>query len=80
MAVRLTETAINRAIREVAERVKELRDLRNGPERNSERTRKLEEEVDQYRSSALAAWHVRSCVAGEVRPDERAHAGRLVAS
>jgi K(+)-stimulated pyrophosphate-energized sodium pump len=40
----------------VAERVKELRDLRNGPERNSEKTRKLEEEVDHYRAAALAAW------------------------
>ena len=40
----------------VAERVKELRDLRNGPERNSEPARKLEEDVDQYRAAALTAW------------------------
>jgi K(+)-stimulated pyrophosphate-energized sodium pump len=40
----------------LAERVKELRELRNGPDRNSEQARKLEEEVDQFRSAALAAW------------------------
>ena len=39
-----------------------------------------EAEVRTRIGRALAAWHVRSCVAGEVRPDERAHAGRLVAS
>jgi K(+)-stimulated pyrophosphate-energized sodium pump len=40
----------------VAERVKELRELRNGPGRNSEQARKLEEEVDGYRTAALTAW------------------------
>jgi K(+)-stimulated pyrophosphate-energized sodium pump len=40
----------------VAEQVKELRERRNGPQRNAEETRKLEDKVDQYRSAALAAW------------------------
>ncbi|MBN9117681.1 MAG: sodium/proton-translocating pyrophosphatase [Planctomycetes bacterium] len=40
----------------VAERVKQLRDLRNGPERNDEKTLRLEEEVDRFRADALAAW------------------------
>ena len=39
-----------------------------------------EAEVRTRIGRALAAWDVRSCVAGEVRPDERAHVGRLVAS
>ena len=39
-----------------------------------------EGEVRTRIGRALAAWEVRSCAAGEVRPDERAHAGRLVAS
>jgi hypothetical protein len=39
-----------------------------------------EAEVRTRIGRALAAWDVRSCVAGEVRPDEWAHAGRLVAS
>jgi K(+)-stimulated pyrophosphate-energized sodium pump len=42
--------------RKMAERVKELRDLRSGPERNAESTLKLEAEVDKYRTAALAAW------------------------
>ena len=36
--------------------VKELRELRNGPERNAENAPKLEEEVDKWRADALAAW------------------------
>ena len=40
----------------VTQKVKELRELRQGPERNSERAAKLEEEVDGYRARALAAW------------------------
>src|SRR5579883_129178 len=40
----------------VAERMKEVRALRNGPERNSETTLKLEEELEKYRADALAAW------------------------
>ena len=40
----------------VAVRVKELRDLRNGPDRNSPNTLKLEEEIDGYRAAALTAW------------------------
>lgn len=44
----------------VAERVKELRELRNGPERNAEKTLKLEEEIDKYRADALAAWRALS--------------------
>ena len=39
-----------------------------------------EVEVRARIGRALAAWDVRSCVAGEVRPDERAHAGRLMVS
>jgi hypothetical protein len=39
-----------------------------------------EAEVRTRIGRALGAWDVRSCAAGEVRPDERAHAGRLVAS
>ncbi len=40
----------------VSEQVRKLRDLRNGPERNSENTIKLEEKVDKYRVDALTAW------------------------
>jgi K(+)-stimulated pyrophosphate-energized sodium pump len=40
----------------VAERVKDLRELRNGPERNAEGTLRQEAEVDGYRAAALAAW------------------------
>jgi K(+)-stimulated pyrophosphate-energized sodium pump len=40
----------------MASRVKELRELRNGPQRNAEVTVKLEAEVEQYREQALAAW------------------------
>jgi hypothetical protein len=39
-----------------------------------------EAEVRTRIGRALAAWDVRSCVAGDVRPDERAHAGRLLVS
>jgi hypothetical protein len=39
-----------------------------------------EAEVRERIGRALAAWDVRSCVAGEVRPDERDHAGRLMVS
>ncbi len=41
----------------MASRVKELRDLRNGPQRNAATTVKLEAEVEHYREAALAAWH-----------------------
>jgi K(+)-stimulated pyrophosphate-energized sodium pump len=40
----------------VADEVKKLRELRNGPERNAEKTQRLEEKVDQWRVDALAAW------------------------
>jgi K(+)-stimulated pyrophosphate-energized sodium pump len=40
----------------VSAKVKELRALRNGPDRNSEKANKLEEEVDARRAEALAAW------------------------
>jgi len=39
-----------------------------------------EAEVRTRIGRALAAWQVRRSAAGAVRPDERAHAGRLVAS
>ena len=39
-----------------------------------------EAEVRTRIGRALAAWEVRSSAAGVVRQDERAHAGRLVAS
>ena len=39
-----------------------------------------EAEVRTRIGRALAAWEVRSSAAGAVRQDERAHAGRLVAS
>jgi len=39
-----------------------------------------EAEVRARIGRALAAWEVRSSAAGVVRQDERAHAGRLVAS
>jgi hypothetical protein len=39
-----------------------------------------EAEVRTRIGRALAVWDVRSCVAGEVRPDEQDHAGRLVGS
>jgi hypothetical protein len=39
-----------------------------------------EAEVRTRIGRALAAWDVRSSGAGAVRPDEQAHAGRLVAS
>lgn len=42
--------------KKVAERVKELRDLRSGPARNAPGTLALEAEVDRYRDTALAAW------------------------
>lgn len=41
---------------QVSHEVKKLRDLRNGPERNTENTLKLEEKVDGWRASALTAW------------------------
>ncbi len=41
----------------VAAKVRDLRSLRNGADRNSEKARKLEEEVDARRAEALAAWH-----------------------
>ena len=44
------------ADRQVTEQVKELRELRKGPERNGEKAVKLEEKVDKYRSDALVAW------------------------
>ncbi|QJW96413.1 proton/sodium-translocating pyrophosphatase [Frigoriglobus tundricola] len=40
----------------VAEQVRKLRELRSGPERNSESTLRAEEQVDKYRLDALAAW------------------------
>jgi hypothetical protein len=39
-----------------------------------------EAEVRARIGQALGAWEVQSCAVGEVRPEERAHAGRLVAS
>jgi hypothetical protein len=42
--------------RTVAAEVKELRDLRAGPERNAPRTAALEAEVDHHRTTALEAW------------------------
>jgi hypothetical protein len=39
-----------------------------------------EGEVRTRIGRALAAWDVHSSAAGAVRPDEEAHAGRLVAS
>ena len=39
-----------------------------------------EAEVRTRIGRALAAWEVRSSAAGAVRPEEQAHAGRLVAS
>jgi K(+)-stimulated pyrophosphate-energized sodium pump len=41
---------------QVGHEVKKLRDLRNGPERNTENTLKLEEKVDAWRAAALVAW------------------------
>ena len=40
----------------VTEQVKELRELRKGPERNGAKAAKLEEALDGYRTNALAAW------------------------
>lgn len=40
----------------VAQQVARLRELRNSPERNSETTLKLEEQVDRWRTEALATW------------------------
>jgi K(+)-stimulated pyrophosphate-energized sodium pump len=40
----------------LAEEVKDLRDLRRGPERTSEKAARLEDQVDKYRADALAAW------------------------
>jgi K(+)-stimulated pyrophosphate-energized sodium pump len=40
----------------VAKEVERLRVLRNGPERNSEKTHQLEEKVEKWRVEALAAW------------------------
>ncbi len=40
----------------VGAEVKELRELRNGPERNTPNTHRLEEKVDKWRADALAAW------------------------
>jgi K(+)-stimulated pyrophosphate-energized sodium pump len=40
----------------VAERVKDLRDLRAGPNRKAESTNKLEAEMDKLRADALTAW------------------------
>jgi K(+)-stimulated pyrophosphate-energized sodium pump len=40
----------------LAQEVKKVRDLRNGPQRYSENTLKLEEKVDGWRAVALAAW------------------------
>ena len=45
---------------EVQKKMAELRELRNGPQRNSEKTAKLEAEVDGFRTTALAAWHRQS--------------------
>ncbi len=42
---------------DVAAVVARLRELRNGPERNFENTRKLEKKVDEWRIAALASWH-----------------------
>jgi hypothetical protein len=39
-----------------------------------------EAEVRTRIERALTRWEVRSCAAGEVRPEERAHVGRLMAS
>jgi K(+)-stimulated pyrophosphate-energized sodium pump len=39
-----------------AHMVKELRGLRNGPQRNAPETVRLEERVEKYRAEALAAW------------------------
>lgn len=39
-----------------------------------------EAEVRSRIGRALAPWDVRSCATGSVRPEERAHAGRLAAS
>ena len=44
----------------IADEVKELRDLRNGPRRNAPDTVKLEEEVEKHRADALAAWRALS--------------------
>jgi K(+)-stimulated pyrophosphate-energized sodium pump len=41
---------------DVAKKVAELKELRNGPQRNSEKAKKLEAEVDRLRAEALAAW------------------------
>jgi K(+)-stimulated pyrophosphate-energized sodium pump len=40
----------------VAARVSQLRELRNGPKRNAPETLRLEEETDRWRAEALAAW------------------------
>ena len=40
----------------LTEQAKELRELRNGPERNGAKAVKLEETLDKYRADALAAW------------------------
>ncbi len=40
----------------VADEVRQLRELRNGPQRNAEATHKLEQKVDRWRLDALAAW------------------------
>lgn len=40
----------------VADEVKEVRELRSGPERNAPNTVKLEEQVEKHRTDALTAW------------------------
>jgi K(+)-stimulated pyrophosphate-energized sodium pump len=40
----------------VSEKVRKLRELRRGPERNSSQAKTLEEQIDKYRADALAAW------------------------
>jgi hypothetical protein len=39
-----------------------------------------EAEVRERIGRALTAWDIRSCATGALRPDEQAHAGRLVGS
>jgi K(+)-stimulated pyrophosphate-energized sodium pump len=41
----------------VSQEVMKVRELRNGPNRNSENTLKLEEKIDGWRANAIAAWH-----------------------
>jgi K(+)-stimulated pyrophosphate-energized sodium pump len=51
-----TALSLNDPGTNVAQQVARLRELRNGPERNSEVTLKLEETVDGWRTAALTAW------------------------